>query len=307
MQDIWYQVIEFLPPIDRLRLLLAYPRFGSLISPSLDRHIKNCIQAIPGYGKQLFDSLKFNGLVVAGGYLLQCIMGSDKRTHKSSDIDVYCVGVDSTNDDFPGRQLCYKLAPPHLKHVLLPYELGLTGEDTLRNYVGLPISSRVYTYKDSRKLNMIYIGTSRKRLHLCEADRHVPNTVQEYVDTYFDFDFCKLTFDGEHLRISHPWSVVNRKSKVTIDVGKYWCSEGTATSEYIAIDQFTNRVIKYRKRGYFIEINPTIRWKNHATGCHGGKLPPYSVPSKLTYRDHLDVWEFILEFRRKLNYEPSEE
>jgi hypothetical protein len=315
MQDILYHLVDHLAPVDKLSLALAYPEYTKKVNASLDEYIKLRIRSIPGYGDQLLSALKPHGMVIAGGYLLQCIIGNDELTHTSSDIDVYCVGIDSTIDELLGESATYDTAPQHLKHIFVPYELGFhtNSVSMLDVYRGLPMSSKIFVHpKCPRYMNMIFIDTSRKRLYPCDDNRKESKTVQEFVDTYFDFDFCKLTFDGEHLVVSHPEAIVYRRSMFKVKLEKYLCAACLYTPdlpphpERLALEQLLNRVAKYRKRGFRIDLDESITWKRHSSDC------PYNRPFNLYRYQHLrnrletecefhpDVMELVNQFHSRI-------
>lgn len=279
MQDIWGEIFGHLAPIDRMSFLVAYPKFKSIIRPHLydwSRIIKTRVAAIPVYGERLLEILKPSKMVISGGFLLQCLMGTDANTHQESDLDVYCL-LDNYDQIAisPDVRKCYtfETAPDDLKRAYLMESLGLEVIDedgeVVPYYDGASFAVTNVDIATTRELQIVYVF--RENPTDCGAPAFRPESVEDYIADRFDLDFCKMTFDGERLRIFSIESLVNRRSTVTFRANKWSCAHSHCPPEQLELENMITRVVKYRKRGFTIDVvGPSVKF--HDNDCRYANL-----------------------------------
>lgn len=223
--------------------------------PDFKRLIKSKLSKLGLNADSFISGLIKHKIVISGSFILQCLYGEE---YEDSDIDLYMMGekyednLCRIHDQYPDYKKCngceythfndYKyeiwadLNPDKLKYEMLEYK---------DSYDELPIASRMYKISNA-KINHIIVSP------------YVANTVEEFIDKYFDLNFCKVMFDGESLTIKNFDDVYNKMTHVNYQLDKYlrrafWPEDIQSDEQLKSL--IDKRIQKYRNRGFTITVD----------------------------------------------------
>lgn len=194
--------------------------------------------------KLFFDKIGFNGIeflkllkdndaIISGSFILS-FLTNNKFT--SDDIDIY-VKVANIEDLHPIEQFL-----KNIKKKSLEYKVKKINESNKSVYI-LDKTHRVITYKllkiknkkNIAKFQLIYI-----------LDHPI-----EHINKSFDFDFCKVMFDGENIITNHLKEILNNQGNISLDYLKSCLNIKSNLAKY-RITRTIQRIDKYMKRGFKI-------------------------------------------------------
>lgn len=173
---------------------------------------------------ELFEKLKETRSFISGGFALQVYLG---EKWQDSDLDIF-TDNNNINHYLRKKYKSYNLPERDFDY----YDLFTIDYREYQEKYKLYISN----YKSPSNLNIQVIRKGGESL--------LPTPTKELIETIhseFDFDFCKVAFDGENLYIDKPKSLINRIGYVN---SKYLHKPITPT--------LLSRIQKYSKRGFTI-------------------------------------------------------
>lgn len=230
--SIWMTVASHLSPIAYMCLVRASPQFWRMshrcnLSPKL--HFETALaKALHTYCKDQPDVVhkvlaNFNFAHLTGSFLL-AVLNGDNVLQTCNDIDL--VMMDGTEYNLPLRQFAPKDDESHWTE-----ENGYD-ESIIKSCRNFPLAN-------GRFIQLILAK------HAC---------IQDYLDT-FDFDFCANSWDGQHLVMRNPTSVILRRTH--LDIRKAYFDRLPAdinadTCASIILPKKLARIKKYEQRGYSI-------------------------------------------------------
>lgn len=222
------------------RDLFILPEFTQIIKDRLDNLKLN--------SNNFINAMIKHKLVISGSFVLATLYDEE---YKNSDIDLYVVG-EKDGFCFAHANECDKKCPLRSMYnekcwddINPNDQLNYHTIDSLDAYDILPIGARTYMLANAM-INHIII------------DPNLNLTCQEFIDKYFDLDFCKVSFDGKELKITNFTDVYNKTTHVSYKLDLYrrksFGGANNPSDEYLKglIDK---RIEKYRNRGFTINVS----------------------------------------------------
>lgn len=269
------ELAKYLRPVDTLALNFVSRRFYTKIN--WYDLIKNALIGRCYNPDNLIRMVKETGAVISGSFLLQVLYDV---TWDDSDIDIFVMSESETHDlygvinrdSFPELQLPRNLFLHEyekesqgdtsdegiLKHVdfdrLPPNQRKTAIRQMVQRYSILPFTS--YKYKHPKYdliINWITINPKDKN--------HKFKYIHQYIDYFFDLSICKITFDGDILRLSDIDSIFRHRTKFNDNYVRYRIDIDGVDGGLLRSYKFQNpihligtlaekRKKKYEKRGF---------------------------------------------------------
>jgi len=203
--------------------------------------------------ERLFALLKECGALISGGSILKSIVKYDALINV--DIDIY---VPTKNIPIFLQSLVKGNNPIIKATAYNKYEASIYCASFLRKN-GI---RKVYTFREGNDISIDVMSIRNKRNPLSVVNN-------------FDLTFCQVWFDGSDVYASHPDHIKEKKG----DLQKDYVLRLMLGNEYLK-----NRIHKYIKRGFIININTTNISLNHditsMTRCYDDKDKEYGVDNE---------------------------
>lgn len=215
-------------------LKYAFPHFCK----STRKYIESCV------GSKLTTTIFDNNHYLTGGTLVGCVYGN---IFKTSDIDI-AVNTDVTSiRNVNTLELIYNETHFNkVSHCMLELgyvtSIGKTNLYNVKHATDFVVKQKIF---ENNKIDHILIKS------------HI--SIKEYIES-FDFEFCKMTFDGNKLYIANTDSVITMSAVINDEILKtqrnFWLMYN-GNSNYVidSDDKLESRIIKYCDRGFTIIDN----------------------------------------------------
>ncbi len=209
-------------------------------------HLVNYFKNLQIDYEQLFTIIKRENAIISGSFVLSAVLDNK---FKSNDIDIYIQG--KYDKEHPILQFFTNLGPKisnKYRYIKIKgkYNVRIESISSHTPYSTNPVNKIVnltITYND---FDNNCCGCIKLQLIFIEEDPY------HFINNNFDFDFCKVSFDGDTFKSEHFDKITNLTGSIC---DKYldscWNLE-TKTSRY-RIAKTIERIDKYMKRGFTID------------------------------------------------------
>lgn len=265
---IYYELSKYLSYIELLSLSYAIPETKILL-PSFKQKIHNRLKQLDLKVDEFIFNLKQCKGVISGSFLIQILLSSSKNNviWQDSDIDIF---FEMSKNEIH----CHcddKFAFPSGKTSIFSPYLCENGKiyETCESY------DTIENLSSSRKWQL---GKS------IINDIVISGDIKTFINQTFDFDFCKILFDGDKLTILKPFSLLKRKCSVIFpqyfvnkingstksnfdirNVALYPSKTKTMFFEHYKWVMTLFRKEKYEKRDFKVELNQKINMPKQIT------------------------------------------
>ncbi len=221
--DLHQLFVNYLSYFETINYRCVFPRL-KLKSRKFKHIIHERLTQLNIPAEEFCNNLKKYNNVISGSFLLQC---GFHQWYPDSDLDIFCrsdhdsgyVPPDlyeefvATNDPVLFLNTLYLDGRKIKETAKISSEFKMVEH---RNaYDILPLISRKYKYYDSLLNYVIIKGDEYHPYH-----RNYKNPYQ-FIAHNFDLDICKMAFDGEKLYVYDIDQILNKESKLHIDLDKY--------------------------------------------------------------------------------------
>lgn len=244
--EIFCQIFEYLTYFEKLVLKRAYPpiikEYSELLwdSDELERWFQK-VRPKWDFDRFCIDLMYHRALYV-GGSLLNFLVAADQDW--KSDVDI--VATDSRPQEI-------------VWDCIIADEEGVQVVDTnivrreLFGQKGYVHTTRVVDDSDYAGLTGIRVVKAETHhdksydmdIIIPESDKGLQNSLK-YVKEEFDLDFCKVAFDGQHIKICDWGSVARKHSIMSVKI----CNKCSST--IVRVPRLEKRAAKYEKRGFHV-------------------------------------------------------
>jgi len=185
-------------------------------------------------GEKLCSLLRETGSCISGSLPMQVITGDE---YADSDIDIFTtVQAQETFKKFLKDNGCVYEATAH--QCLSPNGFYTSG------------ISHVNNYRDNKS------GTCIQLIVLAQSGMAKYGTTSNYVKEAFDFDFCKIVFDGENVIRYDNGTLDEKKCAISLqEIIKVKNDNGLKDNDK-NVQDLLKRVEKYVSRGFTVTISP---------------------------------------------------
>lgn len=250
LPDMCYEISKYLSYIELLQFSIYFPQL-KIKPPSFKNIIKRKLNNLNVNPNEFLNRLIDTKSVISGSFVLQCLLSNAFNiVHwDNSDIDVYC-------PYYAGN--CTHCDNRHLHRNTSEFSIYLCEKSTWKDcdiYPLLDISS-------SRKWNLG--NTVINDISLTEN-----TNINKFINDTFDYDFCKVVFDGVKLHLYKLDSLIKKQTiyegdsipkEYYYDYGNVWFFpffKGHLINSAI-LKTLSERLIKYTNRGFNIKVNPNL-------------------------------------------------
>lgn len=201
VSDCCYEISKHLPLIDTL--VGTNNKILSISSLNIRRIIEDRLIEI-GWSRTkavyFLDTVKRTGSIISGSFLLSVLVSvpSMPLSWKPEDIDIY--SPQASDDYICPHCKCSPEITSRMSEFMCIFEMK-------DNYTGHPYT--ILKIKRSRKWESTceYYSVTINEM-IISKDLNVP--LKQFIFDTFDFDFCKVTYDGETLSIYDPISILKK-------------------------------------------------------------------------------------------------
>lgn len=231
MNDLYPIIASHLCYIDLLSWTIAVPCIKPYIKlVDFNDIILKRLNQLGLDGQSFIDHLiKYNNYV-SGSFILQCLYNMEWP----SDIDVYCMSEDTYLPNLNKSPLGF-----------IKFLKDATLVEPGSSYELMHFYQRMYTQNNVMINHIMVNPTPIDDLH--------HDTIFKFVDL-FDLDFCKVIYDGKKLYIKNLDSLFSRSSVLNVKMDIYIKKAMLKENQDKVYGRLLQRVIKYKSRGFKIEI-----------------------------------------------------
>lgn len=221
-------VWNYLRPIDKLALSLVCKDLRKIYFIDVDLLVMIGLEKRMKDPDLILSKLKPERCIISGSFLLQILYDEDWM----SDINIFMITDDIRYEDNPEEDV-------NLESRLLTggYQHENSNYDAWKEFGPFLFSSKMCSMLNDYIISPIYYTRA-------EFTKLV-----DVIDHYFDFDVCKIIYDGDRLRIRNLAAIIKKRISVTIKPYLNNMSED-GINRLRCVER--DRIIKYQCRGFTI-------------------------------------------------------